>query len=108
MYVSGLCFVYCLRVKWFVVAVFIYSKIITADVVVACNEVISTNAEYETSYPNRVASVSRNIPITDRFRICDIDLEELIELRRFIDPEVDISCLEGISELFDQLNHILD
>ncbi len=37
------------------------------------------------------------------------DIEtELIELRKFIDPEMDISSLKGISELIDKLYHPLE
>ncbi len=32
---------------------------------------------------------------------------ELIEIRKFIDPEIDLSSLEGIDALFDRLNHLI-
>ncbi|NWF96817.1 MAG: hypothetical protein HXY34_11805 [Candidatus Thorarchaeota archaeon] len=35
------------------------------------------------------------------------ELAEIAELRKFIDPEIDLSSLEGITELFDSLNHLL-
>jgi len=37
----------------------------------------------------------------------DIEVSELVELRKFIDPEIDISALEGIDELLDRLNHLI-
>ncbi len=38
----------------------------------------------------------------------DLEEEELMELRKFIDPELDLSPLEGIDELFTKLNHLLE
>ncbi len=38
----------------------------------------------------------------------DVEISELVELRKFIDPEIDISALEGIDELLNKLNHLLD
>lgn len=38
----------------------------------------------------------------------DVEDSELVELRRFIDPEIDVRPLEGIDEIFDKLNHLLD
>ncbi|MEM2142760.1 MAG: hypothetical protein QXQ81_05845 [Candidatus Thorarchaeota archaeon] len=39
---------------------------------------------------------------------CDVDDNELIDLRKFIDPEIDLSPLDGIDLLFDKLNHLID
>ncbi len=33
---------------------------------------------------------------------------EIVELRKFIDPEIDLSSLKGITMLFDKLNHLLE
>lgn len=38
----------------------------------------------------------------------DEDISEIVELRKFIDPELDLSNLVGITELFDVLNHLLE
>lgn len=38
----------------------------------------------------------------------DVEDNELVELRKFIDPEIDVSSIEGIDEIFDKLNHLLD
>ena len=38
----------------------------------------------------------------------DIEDQEIVELRKFIDPEVDLSSIKGIDKLFDKLNHLLD
>ena len=38
----------------------------------------------------------------------DIEEEEMAELRKFIDPEMDLKPLEGIDDLFSKLNHILE
>ncbi len=32
---------------------------------------------------------------------------ELREVRKFIDPEIDLRSLEGIDELIDRLNHLV-
>ena len=38
----------------------------------------------------------------------DLEEKEIVELRKFIDPELDFSSLKGIDKLFDKLNHLLD
>lgn len=38
----------------------------------------------------------------------DVEEEEILELRKFIDPELDLSSLKGIDELFTRLNHLLE
>jgi hypothetical protein len=38
----------------------------------------------------------------------DIEEEEIMELRKFIDPELDLSSLKGIDKLFTKLNHLLE
>jgi len=38
----------------------------------------------------------------------DIEEAEFAEIRKFIDPDFDLSSLRGISKLFDKLNHLLD
>jgi len=38
----------------------------------------------------------------------DQDESEVIELRKFIDPEIDTKPLEGIDELLCKLRHLLD
>ena len=38
----------------------------------------------------------------------DIEDQEITELRKFIDPELDLSSIKGIDKLFDKLNHLLD
>ncbi|MDF1539658.1 MAG: hypothetical protein P1Q69_12230 [Candidatus Thorarchaeota archaeon] len=38
----------------------------------------------------------------------DEEISEILELREFIDPELDLSPLEGIMDLFDKLNHLLE
>jgi hypothetical protein len=36
----------------------------------------------------------------------DIEDQEITELRKFIDPELDLSSVKGIDKLFDKLNHL--
>jgi hypothetical protein len=38
----------------------------------------------------------------------DTENQEITELRKFIDPELDLSSIKGIDKLFDKLNHLLD
>ncbi|MGY5871174.1 MAG: hypothetical protein RTV72_02920 [Candidatus Thorarchaeota archaeon] len=38
----------------------------------------------------------------------DVEEQEIMELRKFIDPELDLSSIKGIDKLFDKLNHLLD
>lgn len=38
----------------------------------------------------------------------DLEKEEITELRKFIDPDIDFKSLEGIDELLTKLNHILE
>ena len=38
----------------------------------------------------------------------DIEEEEFAEIRKFIDPDFDLSSLRGINKLFDKLNHLID
>lgn len=34
----------------------------------------------------------------------DVEDQEITELRKFIDPELDLKPLEGIKDLFDKIN----
>jgi hypothetical protein len=34
----------------------------------------------------------------------DVEEQEITELRKFIDPELDLKSLQGIMELFDKIN----
>jgi hypothetical protein len=38
----------------------------------------------------------------------NLDETELEEIRKFMDPELDLSNMEGVIELFHKLNHLLD
>jgi hypothetical protein len=38
----------------------------------------------------------------------DIEEEEFAEIRKFIDPDFDLSSVRGINKLFDKLNHLLE
>ena len=46
---------------------------------------------------------------TDEFWLFhDIEEEEFAEIRKFIDPDFDLSSLRGINKLFDKLDHLFD
>ncbi|MFW9959656.1 MAG: hypothetical protein ACFFDV_01475 [Candidatus Thorarchaeota archaeon] len=38
----------------------------------------------------------------------DLENDEIIELRKFIDPEIDLTCVKGIDKLLNKLNHLLE
>jgi hypothetical protein len=38
----------------------------------------------------------------------DVESQEIMELRKFIDPELDLSSIKGIDKLIDKLYHLLD
>ena len=38
----------------------------------------------------------------------EMEETELQELRKFLDPEIDLSSLKGFDIILDKLNHILD
>jgi hypothetical protein len=38
----------------------------------------------------------------------DLEEEEKVELRKFIDPEFDLKSVQGIDKLLDKLNHLLE
>ncbi len=77
-----------------------------------CNKnVISANAEvvYENIIKVKVSMAeSKQIPTDDFWLFHDIEEEEFAEIRKFIDPDFDLSSLRGINKLFDKLNHLID
>ncbi len=73
--------------------------------------VISANAEvaYENIIRMKVPMAeSKQMPTDDFWLFHDIEEEEFAEIRKFIDPDFDISSLRGINKLFDKLNHLID
>jgi len=73
--------------------------------------VISANAEvvYENIIKVKVPMAeSKQIPTDDFWLFHDIEEEEFAEIRKFIDPDFDLSSLRGINKLFDKLNHLID
>jgi hypothetical protein len=78
----------------------------------AINEnVISANAEVVYEYIIRVKipmAESKQMPKEEFWLFHDIEEEEFAEIRKFIDPDFDLSSLKGMNNLFDKLNHLLD
>ncbi len=78
----------------------------------AINEnVISANAEVVYECIIRVTipmAESKQMPKEEFWLFHDIEEEEFAEIRKFIDPDFDLSSLRGINNLFDKLNHLLD
>ena len=73
--------------------------------------VISANAEvvYESIIRVKVPMAeSKQTPTDDFWLFHDIEEEEFAEIRKFIDPDFDLSTLGGINKLFDRLNHLID
>ncbi len=38
----------------------------------------------------------------------DVEEEEIVEIRKFIDPDLDLSSLKGFDKLLDKLNHLIE
>ena len=53
-------------------------------------------------------SDSKNQKNEDFWLFHDLEEKEIVELRKFIDPELDLSSLKDIDKLFYRLNHLLD
>jgi hypothetical protein len=73
--------------------------------------VISANAEvvYENIIKVKISMAeSKQMPTDDFWLFHDIEDEEFAEIRKFIDPDFDLSSLRGINKLFDKLNHLID
>jgi hypothetical protein len=51
---------------------------------------------------------SRIAAIEEFWLFHDLDKEDIIELRKFIDPELDLKCVKDIDKLLDKLNHLLE
>ena len=74
-------------------------------------DVISANAEvvYENIIRVKVPMAEfRRMPTDDFWLFHDIEEEEFAEIRKFIDPDFDLSCLRGMNKLFDKLSHLID
>ena len=73
--------------------------------------VISANAEvaYENIIRVKIPMAESKQMPTDEFWLFHyIEEEEFAEIRKFIDPDFDLSSLRGINKLFDKLNHLID
>ena len=73
--------------------------------------VISANAEVVNENIIRVKVTmveSKQMPKEDFWLFHDIEEEEFAEIRKFIDPDFDLSSLKDINKLFDKLNHLID
>ena len=53
-------------------------------------------------------SETQKIPNEDFWLFHDVEDQEITELRKFIDPELDLSSIKGIDKLIDKLYHLLD
>ncbi len=51
---------------------------------------------------------SKNFHPDDFWLFHDVEDQEIMELRKYIDPEFDLSSIKGIDILFDKLNHLLE
>jgi hypothetical protein len=57
---------------------------------------------------NSIMAESKTVVNEEFWLFHDLEEKELIELRRFIDPELDLKCVQGIDSLLDKLNHLLE
>ena len=55
-----------------------------------------------------VMAESRNEAKEEFWLFHDLEEQEIVELRKFIDPELNLKNVKGIDKLFDKLNHLLD
>ena len=53
-------------------------------------------------------SETQKITNEDFWLFHDVEDQEITELRKFIDPELDLSSIKGIDKLIDKLYHLLD
>ncbi len=51
---------------------------------------------------------SKNFQKDDFWLFHDVEDQEVMELRKFIDPEFDLSSIKGIDIIIDKLNHLLE
>jgi len=51
---------------------------------------------------------SRGIHKEEFWLFHDVEDQEIMEIRKFINPELDLSSIKGIDKLFDKLNHMLE
>jgi hypothetical protein len=77
---------------------------ISENVISATDEVMHENA---IGVKAQMAE-SKQMLKDDFWLFHDIEEEEFAEIRKFIDPDFDLSSLKGINKLFDKLNHLLD
>jgi hypothetical protein len=77
---------------------------------ITTKEYISTNAVIFTRVRlgAMLMAETQEIHKEDFWLFHDIEDQEITELRKFIDPELDLSSIKGIDKLFDKLNHLLE
>ena len=51
---------------------------------------------------------SKNLNTEEFWLFHDLEEQEIVELRKFIDPELDLSSIKDIDKMIDKLNHLLD
>lgn len=52
-------------------------------------------------------SESKKEAIDEFWLFHDIEKSEITELRKFIDPDLDLKPLKGFDKILDQLNHLI-
>ncbi|MFW9920076.1 MAG: hypothetical protein ACFFED_10780 [Candidatus Thorarchaeota archaeon] len=52
-------------------------------------------------------SESKKEILDDFWLFHDVEEAEIIELRKFIDPDLDLKPLEGFDKILDRLNHLI-
>jgi len=57
---------------------------------------------------NSIMAESKTTANEEFWLFHDLEEDERIDLRKFIDPELDLDAIMGIDTLFDKLNHLLD
>lgn len=77
---------------------------ITAELISTKHELLGVIAKGVNFYMGETKSTGDS----EFWLFYDLEEEELSELRKFIDPDMDLKSLEGIDDLFTRLNHILE
>ena len=53
-------------------------------------------------------SETKKETVDDFWLFHDVEKNEITELRKFIDPDLDLTPLKGFDKLLDRLNHLIE
>lgn len=76
----------------------------TIEEFISTNAVLFNRVRLGAMYLTEIESILKD----DFWLFHDVENQEIMELRKFIDPELDLSSIKGIDKLIDKLYHLLD